>query len=98
VADGILPTPRDDGAWTLHCRAPNDRAEIDCVLETAAGDWVGVEAKLGGNEAIDNAVRRLKHVEGSMRRPAKNLVIVTAGGLAEARRGVQIAPLGALGP
>ncbi|MDR1711467.1 MAG: DUF4143 domain-containing protein, partial [Propionibacteriaceae bacterium] len=58
------------GAWTLHYRAPNDRAEIDCVLETAAGDWVGVEVKLGSNEAIDDAVRRLKHVEGSMRRPA----------------------------
>ena len=84
-------------AWTLHYRAPNSREEIDCVIETATGDWTGFEVKLGTADSIDEAVRKLKHIEGGMRRPAKNLVVVTATGVVESRNGVQIVPLGALG-
>ncbi|MDR0959320.1 MAG: DUF4143 domain-containing protein [Propionibacteriaceae bacterium] len=85
------------GAWTRHYRTQNNREEIDCVIETASGDWVGIEVKLGSDGAIDDAVRKLRHIEGDMRRPAKNLVVVTASGLVESRNGVQIVPLGALG-
>jgi predicted AAA+ superfamily ATPase len=84
-------------AWALHYRTQNSREEIDCVIETTTGDWIGFEAKLGTQAAIDQAIRKLKHVEGNLRRPAKNLVVITAGGLVESRNGVQIVPLGALG-
>jgi len=86
------------GAWALHYRTPNSREEIDCVIETITGDWAGFEVKLGTDDAINEAIRKLKHVEGNMRRPAKNLVVVTASGIVESRNGVQIVPLGALGP
>jgi predicted AAA+ superfamily ATPase len=84
-------------AWALHYRTQNSREEIDCVIETTTGDWIGFEVKLGTQAAIDEAVRKLKHIEGNLRRPAKNLVVITAGGLVESRNGVQIVPLGALG-
>jgi len=86
------------GAWASHYRTPNSRDEIDCVIETPTGDWAGFEVKLGTDEAVNEAIRKLKRVEGGMRRPAKNLVVITASGVVESRNGVQIVPLGALGP
>jgi predicted AAA+ superfamily ATPase len=84
-------------AWALHYRTQNSREEIDCVIETVTGDWVGFEVKLGTEESINEAVRKLKHIDGNMRIPAKNLVVITTTGLVESRNGVQIVPLGALG-
>jgi predicted AAA+ superfamily ATPase len=84
------------GAWALHYRTQSGREEIDCIIETVTGDWTGFEVKLGTEAAINEAVRKLKHIEGSMRRPAKNLVVITASGIVESRNDVQIVPLGAL--
>lgn len=85
------------GAWALHYKEQSNREEIDCVIETRSGDWIGVEVRLGTDAAIDEAIRRLKRIEGNMRRPAKNLVVVTATGLTQTRNGIQVVPLGALG-
>ena len=81
----------------------NTGLEIDAVVETAAGAWIGVEVKLGGVEATDAAARSLLKLRdrvdtGAAGMPAK-LVVVTVGGYAYERAdGVAVVPITLLGP
>ena len=81
----------------------NTGMEIDAIVETAAGAWIGFEVKLGGNDATDAAARSLLKLRDRVDTavvgtPAK-LVVVTAGGYAYERPdGVAVVPVTALGP
>jgi hypothetical protein len=89
-------------AHAYHHRTELSREEIDCVIETISGQWAGFEIKLGADTEIDEAVAKLRRIEGNMSRPAASLVVITARGFIETRTGVgkkpvHIIPLGALG-
>lgn len=86
------------GAACFHYREHDARLEVDYILETRDGDWVGVEVKLGDSKVEEAAesVRRLAH---RVQRPPKALVVVTSGSLAHTRDdGIHVVPLGSLGP
>ncbi len=86
------------GASCFHYREAAGRLEVDYVLETRDGEWVGVEVKLGENE-IDKAAGSLLRLAERVTRPPKALVVVTGTSLAYKRGdGVQVVPLGILGP
>lgn len=86
------------GATVFHYREHDARLEVDYVLETRDGDWVGVEVKLGDSK-IDLAAQSLKKLAERVARPPRSLAIVTAGSLAYTRDdGVHVVPLGSLGP
>jgi predicted AAA+ superfamily ATPase len=85
-------------ASCYHYREAEGRLEVDYVLETLDGDWVGVEVKLGESGA-DRAAASLLALADRVARPQKALVIVTGGSLAYTRAdGVHVVPLGLLGP
>ncbi|MFT3872654.1 MAG: DUF4143 domain-containing protein [Nocardioides sp.] len=85
-------------AWIFHYREAAGRLEVDYVLETRDGEWIGVEVKLGRNE-IDKAAASLLKLADRVNRKPKALVIVTGTSLAYTRDdGVQVVPLGLLGP
>jgi predicted AAA+ superfamily ATPase len=76
--------------------------EVDAIVET--GDaWAAFEVKLGGPKAIDEAAANLVRFAAQIDtdrigRPAA-LAVVTAGGYGYRRQdGVQLIPIGALGP
>ena len=81
----------------------NTGLEVDAVVETAAGDWMPVEVKLGGETSVDAAARNLLKLrdrvdQTRMGEPTK-LVVVTATGYGYEREdGVTVVPVGALGP
>jgi len=86
------------GASCFHYREAEGRLEVDYVLETRDGDWVGVEVKLGAAET-DKAAVGLRRLANRVARQPKALVVVTAGSLAFTRDdGVHVVPLGVLGP
>lgn len=86
------------GASCYHYREAQGRLEVDYVLETRDGDWVGVEVKLGETEIDKAAASLLRLAERVARRP-RALVVVTATSLAYTRdEGVHVVPLGVLGP
>lgn len=86
------------GASCLHYREHDARLEVDYVLETRDGGWVGIEVKLGERE-LDKASTSLMKLAGRVTRPPEALVIVTATSLAYTREdGVHVVPLGCLGP
>jgi hypothetical protein len=76
--------------------------EVDAIVE--AGDsWGAFEVKLGGVKAIDEAARNLlrfeKQIDTARVGPPATLAVVTAGGYGYVREdGVQVIPVGALGP
>ena len=81
----------------------NTGLEVDAVVETAAGQWLPVEVKLGGSEWIDSAAVSLlklaKRVDTSkIGAPSKLLVITATGYAYERPDGVTVVPVGALGP
>jgi predicted AAA+ superfamily ATPase len=81
----------------FHFRDTKGRDEIDVVLETDSGDWIGVEVKLGLNQ-IDAAARSLLRVSAKMARPPRSLVVITPTGVAHKRDdGVLAVPLTVLG-
>lgn len=81
-----------------HYRELDGRLEVDCILETQDGDWVGVEVKLGDRD-VDGAARSLLRLAERVARPPKSLAVVTATSLAYTRPdGVHVIPLGCLGP
>ena len=85
-------------ALTYHYREAEGRLEIDYVVETRGGDWMGVEVKLGQTE-IDKAAEALLRLADRVSRKPKALIIVTGTSLAYTRDdGVHIVPLGTLGP
>ncbi len=81
----------------------NTGLEVDAVVETAAGDWLPVEVKLGSSQGIDAAAISLlklrDRVDTRRMGPPSKLLVVTATGYAYERPdGVTVAPVGALGP
>lgn len=86
------------GATCHHYREAEGRLEVDYVLETRDGDWLGVEVKLGDFE-IDKAAESLRRLAGRVARPPMALMIVSGTSLAYTRDdGVHVVPLGLLGP
>jgi predicted AAA+ superfamily ATPase len=86
------------GASCFHYREAEGRLEVDYVLETRDGDWVGVEVKMGESET-DKAADSLRRLADRVTRKPKSLVIVTGTSLAYTREdGVHVVPLGLLGP
>ncbi len=80
----------------------NTGLEAGVVVETAAGDWMAVEVKLGGGRAVQAAasLRRLRQrVDAARSGEPVKLVVVTTGKRAYERPdGVAVVPIGALGP
>lgn len=77
--------------------------EVDAVIETRDGRWIGAEVKLGGAAAIDQAAAALLKLRDRVsERRATNLaqLLVITGGRYSYRRsdGVAVVPLAALGP
>lgn len=84
-------------AFTYHYREAEGRLEVDYVVETRDGDWMGVEVKLGQAE-IDKAAGALRRLADRVTRRPKALVVITGTSLAYTREdGVHVVPLGALG-
>ena len=82
----------------------NTGLEVDAVVETAAGEWIAAEAKLGGDKAIDSAARNLLKLRSrvdtdAVGEPSKLIVVTAVGGYAYTRPdGVAVIPVTALGP
>ncbi|WP_419552632.1 ATP-binding protein [Candidatus Poriferisodalis sp.] len=81
----------------------NTGLEADAIIETGAGTWVGVEAKLGGADAVDAAAGSLlklrDRVDTSVAGEPAKLVVITATGYAfERDDGVAVVPITTLGP
>ncbi|MCY3562277.1 MAG: DUF4143 domain-containing protein [bacterium] len=82
----------------------NTGLDVDAVLETAAGEWLAVEVKLGGDAAINEAASSLlklrDRVDSVAAGEPKKLIVVTAvGNYAHERPyGVAVVPIGALAP
>ena len=82
----------------------NTGLEVDAVLETAAGEWLAAEVKLGGDAAIDEAARSLLKLRDRVDsvaagEPIKLIVVTAVGNYSHERRdGVAVVPIGALGP
>ncbi|MDR1295529.1 MAG: DUF4143 domain-containing protein [Bifidobacteriaceae bacterium] len=82
----------------FHFRDTKGRDEIDVVLETDTGDWIGVEVKLGTN-GVDAASQSLLRVSSRMARSPAALVVVTPTGVAHQRDdAVFVVPLTVMGP
>lgn len=86
------------GATCFHYREAEGRLEVDYVIETREGDWIGIEVKLG-EAGVDRAADALLRLAQRVPRPPKALMVVTGGSLAYQRPdGVLVIPLGLLGP
>lgn len=86
------------GASCFHYREAEGRLEVDYVIETRSGDWMGVEVKLGDSE-IDKAASSLRRLAGRVPRAPVALAVITGTSLAYTRDdGVHVIPLGLLGP
>ena len=82
----------------------NTGLEVDAIVETAGGAWMGVEIKLGGEGPIEQGASNLLKLR-DRGRPGQDRPSGRARGdhrgrprLHPARRGVTLAPLTALGP
>lgn len=86
-------------ASVYHYRERSGDLEVDLILETRDGGWLGVEVKLGSHQ-IDAAAAALRRVaERRVERPPAGLVVITAGEYAYTREdGVSVVPLAALRP
>ena len=82
----------------------NTGLEVDAVVETAAGEWIAAEAKLGGDKAIDSAARNLLKLRSrvdtaAVGEPSKLIVVTAVGSYCYDRSdGVAVVPITALGP
>ncbi len=82
----------------------NTGLEVDAVVETAAGEWLAAEAKLGGDKAIDTAARNLLKLRSrvdtaAVGEPSKLIVVTAVGSYCYDRPdGVAVVPITALGP
>ncbi|GAA4383511.1 ATP-binding protein [Tsukamurella soli] len=86
------------GAACYHYREADGRLEVDYIVETRDGDWLGVEVKLGDAQ-IDGAASSLHRLAGRVSRKPAALVVITATSLGYTRGdGVHVVPLGLLGP
>lgn len=85
-----------------HYRDSND-LEVDAIVDCQDGRWGAIEVKLGGETAIEEAARTLrkftKQIDSSRSGEPAMLAIVTACGYGYERDdGIQVIPIGALGP
>lgn len=76
---------------------------VAAIVEARDGRWMGIEVKLGGETAIDEAARNLLALRNKLSEEQRSrlaaLVVVTAGKVAMSRPdGVHVVPLGVLGP
>ncbi len=86
------------GASCFHYREAEGRLEVDYVVETRDGDWMGIEVKLGEAE-VDKAAASLRRLADRVARKPTSLIVVTGTSLAYTRDdGVHVIPLGLLGP
>ena len=81
----------------------NTGLEVDAIVETAGGEWMGVEIKLGGEGSIEEGARSLlklrDRVDPDRTGPPAALVVIVGVGHGYTRPdGVVLAPLTALGP
>ena len=81
----------------------NTGLEVDAIVETAAGAWMGVEIKLGGEGPVEEGVRNLlklrDRVDPDRSGPPAALAVIVGVGHGYTRPdGVVLAPLTALGP
>ncbi|MCY4453683.1 MAG: DUF4143 domain-containing protein [Immundisolibacterales bacterium] len=81
----------------------NTGLEVDAIVETAGGAWMGIEIKLGGEGPIEEGASNLlklgSRVDPDRTGPPAALVVITAVGHGYTRTdGVVLAPLTALGP
>jgi predicted AAA+ superfamily ATPase len=96
----IYSQPLD--ARVEHYRDSND-LEVDAIINCEDGRWGAVEVKLGGETALEEAATALRkfvrQVDTSRSGEPAMLAIVTASGYGYTRDdGVQVIPIGALGP
>ena len=95
----IYAQPR--GGRIMHFRDAKGR-EVDAIIELDDGTWAAFEVKLGTSQ-IDSAAANLlafaEKIDTSKVGPPAMLGVVTATGYAYRRTdGVQVVPIGALGP
>jgi uncharacterized protein len=81
----------------------SDDLEVDAIVETGDGRWAAFEVKLGGDKLIDEGADSLKafskRVDGEKTGEPAALGIIVAGGYGYVREdGIQVVPIGALGP
>ena len=88
-------------AQVLHYQ-DNTGLEVDAIIEAADGRWAAVEVRLGPRmieEAAANLLAFEERVDKSKCGPPRFLAVVTGFGLGYARPdGIQVVPVGALGP
>lgn len=87
-------------AAVFHYRERAGELEVDLIVERRDGAWIGLEVKLGGERAIEEAAISLRRLAESRAASAPaQLAVITAGGYAYRREdGVAVVPLGLLGP
>lgn len=86
------------GATCYHYREAEGRLEVDYIIETREGNWVGIEVKLGETE-IDKAANALQRLKDRVTRKPPALAVITGTSLAYPRDdGILVVPLGVLGP
>ena len=81
----------------------NTGLEVDAIVETATGAWMGVEIKLGGEGPVEEGVRNLlklrDRVDPERTGPPAALAVITGVGPGYTRPdGVALVPITALGP
>ena len=81
----------------------NTGLEVDAIVETAGGAWIGVEIKLGGERPVDEGVKNLIKLRDRVdpdrtASPAALVVIVGVGHGYRRPDGVTLVPITALGP
>jgi hypothetical protein len=85
-----------------HYRDSND-LEVDAIVNCHDGRWGAFEVKLGGGTAIEEAASALRkfavQVDSSRSGEPAVLAVLTAGGYGYTREdGIQVVPIGTLGP
>ena len=81
----------------------NTGLEVDAIIQTAAGQWLPIEVKLGGGEFIDQAAKNLLRLRDRVDierigSPSKLIVMTATGHAVERPDGVSIVPISCLGP
>ena len=92
---------RNDAA-VYHYR-DSDELEVDMIVQARDRRWIAVEAKLGGEQWIDEAVDSLLKLSrkvdtDKMGTPSKLLIITAAGYGYDRTDGTTVVPITALGP
>lgn len=81
----------------------SDGLEVDAIVRLWDGRWIAIEVKLGGQAAIEHAVKSLcklaNKIDPAKTRHPSRLVVLTASGYGyEHPDGVTVVPITALGP